>query len=275
GRTLPAGREGEIYVRGPTLFAHYYRHSPAECFDAEGFFHTGDLGQLDERGALHFRGRLKDVIKTAGVNVAAAEVEAALLAHPAVGAHEERVGDARGVVALGGEGELPLLQRAGHVHLGHQADEGGASVGRQVPLGARVQRRAVEARAPGEHEGRHARAAVLARHLHAVHVRLRDPGRSAEDVGDLLRGDVLALPAEGVADAIDEVVVAVGVLAQQVPGAEPGIAAREGVVHELPLARRAVGVAVVLHGAADASEELARLARPAGDAEAVGAAHEL
>src|SRR3989442_1773049 len=86
GRTLPAGREGEIYVRGPTLFAHYYRHSPAECFDAEGFFHTGDLGQLDERGALHFRGRLKDVIKTAGVNVAAAEVEAALLAHPAVGA---------------------------------------------------------------------------------------------------------------------------------------------------------------------------------------------
>src|SRR5436190_2149558 len=61
-------------------------HPPAECFDAEGFFHTGDLGQLDERGALHFLGRLKDVIKTAGVNVAAAEVEAALLAHPAVGA---------------------------------------------------------------------------------------------------------------------------------------------------------------------------------------------
>src|SRR5439155_1435863 len=54
GRTLPAGREGEIYVRGPTLFAHYYRHPPAECFDAEGFFHTGDHGQLDERGALHF-----------------------------------------------------------------------------------------------------------------------------------------------------------------------------------------------------------------------------
>src|SRR5438094_393523 len=86
GRTLPAGCEGEICVRGPTLFAHYYRHPPAECFDAEGFFHTGDLGQLDERGALHFLGRLKDVIKTAGVNVAAAEVEAALLAHPAVGA---------------------------------------------------------------------------------------------------------------------------------------------------------------------------------------------
>ena len=86
GRTLPAGREGEICVRGPTLFAHYYRHPPPECFDAEGFFHTGDLGRLDERGALHFLGRLKDVIKTAGVNVAAAEVEAVLLAHPAIGA---------------------------------------------------------------------------------------------------------------------------------------------------------------------------------------------
>jgi acyl-CoA synthetase (AMP-forming)/AMP-acid ligase II len=86
GRVLPAGEEGEICVRGPTLFSHYYRHEPLECFDREGFFHTGDLGRLDERGALHFLGRIKDVIKTAGVNVAAAEVEATLLAHPAVAA---------------------------------------------------------------------------------------------------------------------------------------------------------------------------------------------
>src|SRR5207247_1974324 len=119
------------------------------------------------------------------------------------------------------------------------------------------------------------RRRAWARPRPAVHVRLRGRGRAAEDVGDLLRGDVLALPAEGVADAIDEVVVAVGVLEQQIPGAEPGVAAREGVAHELPLARRAVGVAVVLHGAADASEELARLTRRARDAEAVGAAHEL
>src|SRR6185503_7136971 len=86
GASLPPGAEGEICVRGPTLFAHYYRHEPAECFDAEGFFHTGDLGRLDERGALHFLGRLKDVVKTAGVNVAAAEVEAMLAEHPAVAA---------------------------------------------------------------------------------------------------------------------------------------------------------------------------------------------
>ena len=85
GALLPTGREGEICVRGPTLFSHYWRHEPSACFDADGFFHTGDLGRVDERGALHFLGRIKDVIKTAGVNVAAAEVEAALLAHPAVG----------------------------------------------------------------------------------------------------------------------------------------------------------------------------------------------
>ncbi len=95
GAPLPAGREGEICVRGPTLFSHYYRHPPAACFDADGFFHTGDLGRVDERGALHFVGRLKDVIKSAGVNVAAAEVEAVLLEHPAVAAaHAVGVPDA-------------------------------------------------------------------------------------------------------------------------------------------------------------------------------------
>jgi fatty-acyl-CoA synthase len=86
GTPLAAGEEGEICVRGPSLFAHYYREAPAACFDAEGFFHTGDLGRLDAEGALTFLGRLKDVIKTAGVNVAAAEVEAVLLEHPALGA---------------------------------------------------------------------------------------------------------------------------------------------------------------------------------------------
>lgn len=84
GRALAAGKAGEIIVKGPTLMEAYYRVPPAETFDADGFFHTGDLGYLDEHGYLHFVGRLKDVIKTAGVNVAAAEVEEALVRHPAV-----------------------------------------------------------------------------------------------------------------------------------------------------------------------------------------------
>ena len=84
GRPLPVGQEGEICVRGPTVMRGYYKQDRAGAFDADGFFHTGDLGRLDERGALHFIGRLKDVIKSGGANVAAAEVEAVLASHPDV-----------------------------------------------------------------------------------------------------------------------------------------------------------------------------------------------
>lgn len=95
GDALPAGVDGEICVRGPTVFVGYYGHDPAETFDSEGFFHTGDLGHLDAHGALHFVGRIKDVIKSAGVNIAAAEIEAVLMEHPAVGAaHAVGVPDA-------------------------------------------------------------------------------------------------------------------------------------------------------------------------------------
>jgi fatty-acyl-CoA synthase len=84
GTPQPVDSEGEIVVRGRSLMRSYYGTSPTECFDRDGFFHTGDCGRLDASGHLHFLGRLKDVIKTAGVNVAAAEVEAVLLAHSAV-----------------------------------------------------------------------------------------------------------------------------------------------------------------------------------------------
>src|SRR5262249_7112565 len=56
----------------------------AGACDGEGSSRPGDLGWLDASGCLHLAGRLKDVIKTAGVNVAAAEVEEALARHPAV-----------------------------------------------------------------------------------------------------------------------------------------------------------------------------------------------
>ena len=62
----------------------YYRVPRAGLFDTHGFFATGDLGYCDDTGHVHFTSRLKDVIKTAGVNVAAAEVEETLLRHPAV-----------------------------------------------------------------------------------------------------------------------------------------------------------------------------------------------
>jgi fatty-acyl-CoA synthase len=81
---LPTGETGEIEVTGPTLMEGYHRVPRAQTFTADGFFRTGDLGHLDAEGLLHFGSRLKDVIKTAGVNVAAVEVEEALARHAAV-----------------------------------------------------------------------------------------------------------------------------------------------------------------------------------------------
>lgn len=84
GAVQPTGEVGEIRVKGPTLMEGYYKVPREDTFDPEGFFRTGDLGYLDADGYLHFATRLKDVIKTAGVNVAAVEVEEALARHPAV-----------------------------------------------------------------------------------------------------------------------------------------------------------------------------------------------
>jgi fatty-acyl-CoA synthase len=84
GGAAAPGEAGEIFVKGPTLMEGYYRVPRSETFDREGFFKTGDLGYLDDAGCLHFATRLKDVIKTAGVNVAAVEVEEALVRHPSV-----------------------------------------------------------------------------------------------------------------------------------------------------------------------------------------------
>ena len=50
GQSLPPDQEGELLVRGDSLMSHYYKLSPADCFDAEGFFHTGDLARLDADG---------------------------------------------------------------------------------------------------------------------------------------------------------------------------------------------------------------------------------
>lgn len=80
------GEVGELLVRGPSLMLGYLGLAREEAFDGDGFFRTGDYGRLDETGTLRFDGRLKEVIKTAGVNVAAAEVEACLEGAPGVAA---------------------------------------------------------------------------------------------------------------------------------------------------------------------------------------------
>lgn len=74
---VPANTIGEICVKGPGLFKGYYKmpELTAESFDDEGFFHTGDLGFVDEDGYTYYRGRLKDTVKTGGENVSAREIE--------------------------------------------------------------------------------------------------------------------------------------------------------------------------------------------------------
>lgn len=85
GRVLPPGEVGEVRVKGYVTTGYYKDpERTREAFDEHGFFRTGDLGMLDAEGYLHFRGRIKEMVKTGGINVAPIEVEEVLLAHPAV-----------------------------------------------------------------------------------------------------------------------------------------------------------------------------------------------
>ena len=82
---VPVGERGEIWVRGYCVFEGYYK-SPeknAEAFH-DGWFRTGDLCSVTENGAVCFHGRLKDMLKVGGENVAALEIESHLASHPAV-----------------------------------------------------------------------------------------------------------------------------------------------------------------------------------------------
>lgn len=85
GRKLAAGKRGEIVLRGPAITRGYDNDIAAtKVAFRDGWFRTGDLGYLDRDGYLFIVGRIKDVIKRGGQQVAPAEVEAAFLAHPDV-----------------------------------------------------------------------------------------------------------------------------------------------------------------------------------------------
>jgi fatty-acyl-CoA synthase len=85
GNLLAPGERGEIVVRGPLVSPGYYKNQEATAeASRHGWHHTGDVGYLDEDNFLYIVDRLKDMIITGGFNVYSAEVEQALLAHPAV-----------------------------------------------------------------------------------------------------------------------------------------------------------------------------------------------
>jgi malonyl-CoA/methylmalonyl-CoA synthetase len=77
GQSLPTGEIGGIQVRGPNVFKGYWRmpEKTAEEFTADGFFKTGDVGRIDERGYVTIVGRSKDLIISGGYNVYPAEIE--------------------------------------------------------------------------------------------------------------------------------------------------------------------------------------------------------
>jgi acyl-CoA synthetase (AMP-forming)/AMP-acid ligase II len=84
GRTLGPGEFGEICARGYALMQGLYKLEREDAFDADGFYHTGDAGFFDAEGFLFFKGRLGEMIKTGGANVAPREIELVLATMPEI-----------------------------------------------------------------------------------------------------------------------------------------------------------------------------------------------
>lgn len=86
GRPAAPGQPGELMVRGPVVMSGYYQRpeETARAIGADGFFATGDIATMDERGFLRIVDRKKDMILVSGFNVYPTEIEAALGAHPGI-----------------------------------------------------------------------------------------------------------------------------------------------------------------------------------------------
>ena len=106
GEPVPIGEQGEICCRGYQNMRGYYDmpDATAATIDADGWLHMGDIGTMDERGFLRVTGRVKDMIIRGGLNLYPAEIEAALLDHPAIenvaviGVPDEKWGEQVGAV---------------------------------------------------------------------------------------------------------------------------------------------------------------------------------
>jgi acyl-CoA synthetase (AMP-forming)/AMP-acid ligase II len=84
GVALAAGQEGEIVTRGPEMCLGYADPAHNDAFDADGYFHTGDLAVMTDEGCLVITGRSKDLIIRGGENLSPREIEDALHEHPAI-----------------------------------------------------------------------------------------------------------------------------------------------------------------------------------------------
>jgi len=118
GEPTPTGERGEICIKGPSVMKGYWNRpdATAEAIDSEGWFHSGDIGYLDEGGFLFVVDRLKDMVISGGENVYPAEVESALFQHPCIadvaviGLPDERWGEAVTAVVVCTNGESITLE---------------------------------------------------------------------------------------------------------------------------------------------------------------------
>jgi long-chain acyl-CoA synthetase len=102
GKPVPLGQPGEISIRGPQVMAGYWNRSDetAKVMTSDGFFKTGDIGIMDERGYTKIVDRKKDMILVSGFNVYPNEIEDVVAAHPfvlecaCVGVSDENSGEA-------------------------------------------------------------------------------------------------------------------------------------------------------------------------------------
>jgi len=86
GKELPPNQPGELMIKGPGVFTGYYRapEENAKVFDEEGFFRTGDLARIDEKGYVTLTGRIKEMINRGGESISATEIEKLIIGHPDV-----------------------------------------------------------------------------------------------------------------------------------------------------------------------------------------------
>ncbi len=86
GKTLPPGEQGELLLKGPSVFSGYYRNPDenSRVFDPDGFFKTGDVAVIDERGYVRLTGRLKEMINRGGESISATVIESLISRHPSV-----------------------------------------------------------------------------------------------------------------------------------------------------------------------------------------------
>ncbi|MFN5801882.1 MAG: AMP-binding enzyme, partial [Burkholderiales bacterium] len=102
GKAMPTGERGEICIRGPQVMAGYWQRpeETAQVMTEDGYFRTGDIGIMDERGYIRIVDRKKDMILVSGFNVYPNEVEEVIAGHPgvlevaAVGVPDEYSGEA-------------------------------------------------------------------------------------------------------------------------------------------------------------------------------------